>query len=72
MARFRQLSRLHRVTDSCIIGATGEYSDFQQIKLLLDKMTLRQECHDDGHSLSAKYVCWSAAVCASEVLARGV
>lgn len=60
MARFRELSRMHRVTDSCVIAASGEYSDFQQIRMMLDRMMLAEECHNDGHTLSAKYV--SAAV----------
>lgn len=54
LARFRQVTRMHRVTDACVLGAGGDYSDFQQITNMLDSMTLRESCYDDGHSMSAK------------------
>lgn len=54
MARFREVTRMHRVTDDCVIGASGDYSDFQQITSMLDSMTLREMCYDDGHTMSAK------------------
>lgn len=56
MARFRQITRMHKVTDSCVIGAGGDYSDFQEICSMLDEATLTEECYDDGHSLSAKSI----------------
>lgn len=54
MARFREITRMHKVTDSCVIAADGDYSDFQQIRMMLDRMMLSEECYNDGHTLSAK------------------
>lgn len=56
MARFRQITRMHKVTDTCVIGAGGDYSDFQQLTSMLDQIILEEECMDDGHSLSPKSI----------------
>ncbi len=37
LARFLSLSRLRAVGARCVVGAGGEYSDFQQIHKLLDE-----------------------------------
>ena len=54
MARFRQVCRMHKVTNSCILGAGGDYSDFQELKMMLEKATTKDYCYDDGHGLSPK------------------
>lgn len=54
MARFRQITRMHKVTNECVIGAGGDYSDFQQICNMLDEVILEEECYDDGHNMSPK------------------
>eukprot|EP01102_Stenamoeba_stenopodia_P006985 TRINITY_DN1952_c0_g3_i2.p1 TRINITY_DN1952_c0_g3~~TRINITY_DN1952_c0_g3_i2.p1 ORF type:complete len:257 (-),score=62.24 TRINITY_DN1952_c0_g3_i2:131-901(-) len=56
LARFRNISRLANVGKYTVIGATGEYSDFQNIKVLLDELLTEDFCHDDGHSLSPKEI----------------
>lgn len=41
MPRFKNVRRISKITNSCIISASGEFSDFQQIeKLLHDEMLL--------------------------------
>jgi 20S proteasome subunit beta 7 len=37
LARFMSLSRLRAVGERCVIGAGGEYSDFQHIHSLLEE-----------------------------------
>lgn len=39
LARFRNVERLKPVNESTLIGASGEYSDFQYIQQLLDNLT---------------------------------
>lgn len=36
LARFRDIERLHKVTDFTVLGASGDMSDFQYVKHLLD------------------------------------
>ena len=39
MARYRDLRRMVKVTDELVIGAGGEYSDFQAIIEMLEEIT---------------------------------
>jgi hypothetical protein len=39
LMRFPNLERIAKINDSCIIGAGGEYSDFQYIRKWLQEMT---------------------------------
>ena len=39
MARYRDLRRMLKVSDGLVLGASGEYSDFQAITELLDDIT---------------------------------
>lgn len=39
MARYRDLRRMVQVTDELVIGAGGEYSDFQAIIEMLEEIT---------------------------------
>lgn len=41
MARFRGLQRIRKITDTTLIGAGGEYSDFQEIMHILKDLTIR-------------------------------
>ena len=38
LARFRSVSRLMKVNDSTVIGATGDYADFQNVKDDIENM----------------------------------
>jgi 20S proteasome subunit beta 7 len=58
MAKYKDARRLHSIKDT-LIGAGGEYSDFQAIIDLLKANALEEECtasslYDDEHSSNAK------------------
>jgi len=36
LARFRDVERLHKVTDFTVLGASGDMSDYQYVQHLLD------------------------------------
>lgn len=38
LARFRNISRLLRVNDSTVLGASGDYADFQYLAQIIDQM----------------------------------
>mmetsp|Transcript_12309 Transcript_12309/g.21018 ORF Transcript_12309/g.21018 Transcript_12309/m.21018 type:complete len:252 (-) Transcript_12309:103-858(-) len=52
MAKFRKISRLFKVSDNCVIGVGGEYSDFQQLQTTLNNVMTEQYCFNDGHTLT--------------------
>lgn len=39
LARYRSVSRMHKVTDSCVLGATGDFADFQFMGRLFEDLT---------------------------------
>jgi len=53
MARFTNLKRLHEVNNTCMIAASGEWSDFQYISKLLQELSITDVEEDDGHTLNA-------------------
>ncbi|KAF9330325.1 Proteasome subunit beta type-7 [Podila minutissima] len=52
LARFRDIERLHKVTDFTVLGASGDMSDFQYVKHLLDSQMIKEYNADDGHTLA--------------------
>lgn len=54
--RYKSVDRIKKVNDSCILGASGEISDFQFIMNMLDELATGDFCMDDGHKMSAKEV----------------
>ena len=58
MAKYKDARRLRSVSPSTLIGAGGEYSDFQSITDLLTAKTQSDVNLSDGHSLSARET-WS-------------
>ena len=56
LARFRQISRMHKATDHCLIAAGGDLSDFQEITAMLEQETTMDYCFDDGNVLSPRAV----------------
>lgn len=53
LARFTDLRRIRRVGDYTLVGASGEYSDFQHIMDLLHELVLDEHVIDDDAKLSA-------------------
>ena len=39
LARFRSVSRVRKVTDSCVVAASGDYADFQFLDRLTEYLT---------------------------------
>ncbi|XP_024883223.1 proteasome subunit beta type-4-like, partial [Temnothorax curvispinosus] len=63
LARYRNLERLMKVNDNIILGASGDYADFQCIKSYVKRKILEKQCLDDGFSLKPKALhCWLTRV----------
>nr|ACI67336.1 Proteasome subunit beta type-4 precursor [Salmo salar]ADM16064.1 Proteasome subunit beta type-4 precursor [Salmo salar] len=43
LARFRNISRLMKVNDSTILGASGDYADYQYMKQIIEQMVIDEE-----------------------------
>ncbi|XP_078390188.1 proteasome subunit beta type-4 [Cetorhinus maximus] len=56
MARFRNISRLMKVNNSTILGASGDYADYQYLKHAIEQMMIDEELLGDGHSYSPKAI----------------
>lgn len=52
MARYKDMRRLTTVNDNTVVGASGEMSDFQAIKRMLEGMNLEDYNQDDGYTRS--------------------
>jgi len=52
LARFRDVRRMAALGKYTLIGATGEYSDFQHLLRMLDELIVGDELADDGSALS--------------------
>ncbi|XP_060599189.1 proteasome subunit beta type-4-like [Ruditapes philippinarum] len=48
MARFRDLSRILKVNDSCVVGASGDYADYQFLSEIIEQRVIDEECLNDG------------------------
>jgi len=56
LARFTELDRIRKVNDLCIVGATGEWSDFQFITKILQELTIEDFEENDGHLHGASQI----------------
>jgi len=54
LARFTELDRIRKVNDYTLVGAGGEWSDFEYITKLLNELVTEDFEHDDGHTLTPK------------------
>jgi len=52
MARFRDIRRIAPLGKYTLIGASGEYSDYQYLLRLLDELVLEDQLNEDGASYS--------------------
>ena len=52
LARFKTMERMKQVGKYSLLGAGGEYSDFQQILEYLKEIEVSDYCADDGNSLT--------------------
>eukprot|EP00954_Amorphochlora_amoebiformis_P001635 128587-Amorphochlora_amoeboformis.AAC.1 len=56
MARYKSVQRICKVNETTLIGASGEYSDFQYLKDLVEELTDEEFDEDDGASMSPKEI----------------
>ncbi|KAI9355927.1 nucleophile aminohydrolase [Zopfochytrium polystomum] len=56
LARFRDVERLLPVGNFTVVGASGDISDLQYIKHMLESLQIRENYADDGHSLGPKNI----------------
>jgi 20S proteasome subunit beta 7 len=56
LARFKDLRRIRPVGEYTLLGAGGEYSDYQYIMQQLDRATTHDFCVDDGSTLDPSNV----------------
>ncbi|KAF9941377.1 Proteasome subunit beta type-7 [Mortierella antarctica] len=56
LARFRDVERLHQVADFTVLGASGDMSDYQYVKHLLDSQMIKEYNADDGHTLATSNI----------------
>jgi len=56
LARFRDVERLYPVGECSIIAASGDMSDFQYVKHLLDSVMIEEYYTNDGHVLGAPHI----------------
>ncbi|TNN39588.1 Proteasome subunit beta type-4 [Liparis tanakae] len=54
LARFRNVSRLMKVNDNTILGASGDYADYQHLKHIIEQMVIDEELLGDGHRCGPK------------------
>jgi len=54
LARYRNVKRIRTISNNTLIGAGGEYSDFQELMLTLDDLVRQDENANDGHHLQPK------------------
>ncbi|TPX35291.1 hypothetical protein SmJEL517_g02355 [Synchytrium microbalum] len=52
LARFRDVERIIPVGDFTVMGASGDISDFQAIKHMLETLMIKEYDIDDGHKMS--------------------
>ena len=57
LARFRSVSRVKKVTDSCVVAASGDYADFQFLDRLTEYLTWAQSqyCMDKGEKEGGRW-----------------
>ncbi|XP_075763575.1 LOW QUALITY PROTEIN: proteasome subunit beta type-4 [Pelodiscus sinensis] len=56
LARFRTFPGIMKVNDNTMLGASGDYADFQYLKQVIDQMVIDEELLGDGHSYSPKAI----------------
>ncbi|CAG0883118.1 unnamed protein product [Darwinula stevensoni] len=63
LARFPNIERLLRVNDSTIIGASGDYADYQYLRDIIEQKVIDEACQDDGFGIKPKNLhCWLTRV----------
>uniref|UniRef100_A0A6P7G9K1 Proteasome subunit beta n=1 Tax=Diabrotica virgifera virgifera TaxID=50390 RepID=A0A6P7G9K1_DIAVI len=63
LARYRNCPRVIKVNQNIILGAGGDYADFQYVKSFIEQKIIDEECIDDGLKMKPKSLyCWLTRV----------
>jgi 20S proteasome subunit beta 7 len=54
LARYRNCSRVFKVNDSTVMGAAGDYADYQFLKAIIEQRVIDEECLNDGFNYTPK------------------
>ncbi|KFM64167.1 Proteasome subunit beta type-4, partial [Stegodyphus mimosarum] len=59
LARFTNCQRVLKVNDQIILGAGGDFADFQFVSSMIERQVIEEECLNDGFNLKPKSLhCW--------------
>ncbi|KAF8793779.1 Proteasome subunit beta type-4 like protein [Argiope bruennichi] len=59
MARFLNCPRVLKVNDQIILGAGGDFADFQYMSSVIEQQIINEECLNDGFNLKPRSLhCW--------------
>ncbi|XP_075222736.1 proteasome subunit beta type-4 [Lycorma delicatula] len=63
LAKFRKVDRIMEVNKQIIMGAGGDYADFQYLSDIIKQKVIDESCMDDGFLLKPKSLhCWITRV----------
>lgn len=63
LARFPNCPRLISINKNILIGASGDYADFQYLKDIIHQKIIDEDCLDDGFKIKPKALhCWLTRV----------
>ncbi|CAL1539198.1 unnamed protein product [Lymnaea stagnalis] len=63
LSKYRDCPRLLKVNDSTVIGASGDYADFQYLSNVIQQQVIDEECLNDGFGYTPKSLhCWLTRV----------
>jgi len=63
LARFTEIERVIKVNDTTLLGAGGDFADFQFLSDIIKQKQIDEECADDGSTLKPKALhCWLTRV----------
>ena len=54
LARFTEIERVIKVNETTMVGAGGDFADFQFLSDIIRQKQIDEECADDGFSLKPK------------------
>jgi len=59
LARFRDCKRVMKVNDATVLGAGGDYADYQFLENLIEQKMIDDDCADDGFIMRPNSLyCW--------------
>lgn len=54
LARYQDVQRVFKINDKTIIGAGGDFADFQSLKRSIDQKMVEDMCHEDKMDMKPK------------------